>query len=168
MPRRIGGRKFNGIHGFAIRISSRFMATASSSGIHAAVFHDDLVPAKRIFDKYCVSHFATVYLWNQLETEFTNAYYYMKSYSETALVSNPSNRHFCIFTNLGWTVNKAQFMTVPVYAVTLVLELLVACSSDRFKERPFHVAAPECKRLEFSQNVSRIRYTRTQECALNA
>ncbi|KAJ6589217.1 MFS general substrate transporter [Mycena capillaripes] len=47
-------------------------------------------------------------------------------------------------SNLGFTGNKAQFMTVPIYAVTLVLELLVAYSSDRFKERPYHVAAPAC------------------------
>ncbi|KAJ7469308.1 MFS general substrate transporter [Mycena galericulata] len=46
--------------------------------------------------------------------------------------------------NLGWHGNKAQFMTVPVYAVTLVLELLIAYSSDRFKERPLHIAAPTC------------------------
>ncbi|KAJ7238602.1 hypothetical protein C8J57DRAFT_1193621 [Mycena rebaudengoi] len=59
--------------------------TASSSGIHAAVFHDDLIPAKQIFQKHSGSHLATVYLWDQLETEFTNAYYYMKSYSETEL-----------------------------------------------------------------------------------
>ncbi|KAJ7764290.1 MFS general substrate transporter [Mycena metata] len=46
--------------------------------------------------------------------------------------------------NLGYTGNKAQFMTVPIYAVTLVLELVVAYSSDWFQERPFHVAAPAC------------------------
>ncbi|KAJ7199968.1 MFS general substrate transporter [Mycena pura] len=47
-------------------------------------------------------------------------------------------------SNLGFTGNKAQFMTVPVYAVTLVLELLVAYSSDRFNERPYHIVAPAC------------------------
>ncbi|KAJ7211431.1 hypothetical protein C8J57DRAFT_1733342 [Mycena rebaudengoi] len=45
--------------------------TASSSGIHAAVFHDDLVPAKKIFEKHRGSHFVTAYLWYQLDAEFS-------------------------------------------------------------------------------------------------
>ncbi|KAJ7238621.1 hypothetical protein C8J57DRAFT_1246324 [Mycena rebaudengoi] len=40
--------------------------TASSSGIHATVFHDELVPAKEILEKYQGSHFATVHLWYQI------------------------------------------------------------------------------------------------------
>ncbi|KAJ7615831.1 MFS general substrate transporter [Roridomyces roridus] len=46
--------------------------------------------------------------------------------------------------NLGFTGNKAQFMTVPIYAVTLVMELCIAYSSDRHNERAFHIALPAC------------------------
>ncbi|KAJ7231537.1 hypothetical protein C8J57DRAFT_1730136 [Mycena rebaudengoi] len=54
--------------------------TASSSGIHAAVFHDDLVPAKKILEKHRESHLATVYLWVQLETDFGDARRYYTTF----------------------------------------------------------------------------------------
>lgn len=44
--------------------------------------------------------------------------------------------------NLGFEGNKAQFMTVPIYAVTLVVELLNSWSADHFNERGFHIAIP--------------------------
>ncbi|KAJ7231557.1 hypothetical protein C8J57DRAFT_180264 [Mycena rebaudengoi] len=39
--------------------------TASSSGIYAAVHYDDLVPAKKILEKYRGSFFVTAYLWGR-------------------------------------------------------------------------------------------------------
>ncbi|KAJ7501797.1 hypothetical protein B0H11DRAFT_688298 [Mycena galericulata] len=50
---------------------------SSSHGIHAAVFHDDLIPVKHIMEMYS-SPVATVYLWGYLDEEFRNArdYFY--------------------------------------------------------------------------------------------
>ncbi|KAJ6575635.1 hypothetical protein DFH09DRAFT_377500 [Mycena vulgaris] len=36
---------------------------ASSGGIHAAIFHGDLIPLRQVHDLYCHSHFATVCFW---------------------------------------------------------------------------------------------------------
>ncbi|EIN10930.1 MFS general substrate transporter [Punctularia strigosozonata HHB-11173 SS5] len=47
-------------------------------------------------------------------------------------------------TNLGFTGRAAQWMTVPVYIVTLVVEMILAYSSDYFNERAFHIAIPLC------------------------
>ncbi|KAJ7238652.1 hypothetical protein C8J57DRAFT_1193645 [Mycena rebaudengoi] len=66
--------------------------TAGSSGIHAAVFYDDLVPVKKIFEKHRDSQLATVYLWNQLMMDFTNAshYYWALGSSGTAPLYLPA------------------------------------------------------------------------------
>ncbi|KAJ6576910.1 hypothetical protein DFH09DRAFT_1310926 [Mycena vulgaris] len=54
-------------------------ATASRSGVHAAVFHDELIPATQILEKHHDSHFSTVYLWKYLKTEFYDVEQYMIS-----------------------------------------------------------------------------------------
>ncbi|KAJ6550006.1 hypothetical protein B0H19DRAFT_1264870 [Mycena capillaripes] len=41
-----------------------------SSGLHAAIFHDDLMPYEELLQKYSNSHFLTVDLWACMETEF--------------------------------------------------------------------------------------------------
>ncbi|KAJ7738116.1 hypothetical protein B0H16DRAFT_99121 [Mycena metata] len=41
-----------------------------SSGLHGAVFHDDLIPYEEVLQKYKSSHFLTVDFWACMETEF--------------------------------------------------------------------------------------------------
>ncbi|KAF7340639.1 hypothetical protein MSAN_02135800 [Mycena sanguinolenta] len=36
---------------------------ASSNGMHAAIFHDDLIPLRHFLDRYRESHFKTVYIY---------------------------------------------------------------------------------------------------------
>ncbi|KAJ6538661.1 hypothetical protein DFH09DRAFT_1176666 [Mycena vulgaris] len=48
----------------------QLFATASSSGIHAAIFHDALVPAQNRLDQYRGSNLSTVYIYSYLVTEF--------------------------------------------------------------------------------------------------
>ncbi|KAJ6576935.1 hypothetical protein DFH09DRAFT_1310959 [Mycena vulgaris] len=54
-------------------------ATASSSGVHATIFHDDLVPARQILAEYNGSHFSTMYLYHYFDTEFEDIRQYMFS-----------------------------------------------------------------------------------------
>ncbi|KAJ7231510.1 hypothetical protein C8J57DRAFT_1533586 [Mycena rebaudengoi] len=81
--------------------------TAGSSGIHAAVFHDDLVPATKLFEKHHESHFAT-------EKDYIDAsHYYQASGAGTYLVRNSLKRFFCIFT--------PRIIAVPDSAESLVI-----------------------------------------------
>ncbi|KAJ7455138.1 hypothetical protein FB451DRAFT_1408010 [Mycena latifolia] len=41
----------------------QLFGTINSSGIHAAIFHDELIPAKQVMEKYRGSHLAALYLW---------------------------------------------------------------------------------------------------------
>ncbi|KAJ6602945.1 hypothetical protein B0H10DRAFT_651589 [Mycena sp. CBHHK59/15] len=76
--------------------------TASSSGLHAVVFHDDLIPVRQMLEKYRHSPVSTVYFWGYLvcmhhtisspftpissqEDEFGDAYNYFHSVSGTGL-----------------------------------------------------------------------------------
>ncbi|KAJ6532503.1 hypothetical protein B0H19DRAFT_450142 [Mycena capillaripes] len=43
---------------------------ASARGLHAAVFHDDLIPHGEILEKYRATHFSTVFFWACIETQF--------------------------------------------------------------------------------------------------
>jgi MFS family permease len=43
--------------------------------------------------------------------------------------------------SLGFTATKAQFMTVPIYIVAAVILVIVAWSSDRSKERQWHITS---------------------------
>ncbi|KAF7374230.1 hypothetical protein MSAN_00305800 [Mycena sanguinolenta] len=44
--------------------------TASCGNIHAAVFHDELIPLQQIFDLYKHSHLSTVYIYAYRDNEF--------------------------------------------------------------------------------------------------
>ncbi|KAF7374214.1 hypothetical protein MSAN_00303600 [Mycena sanguinolenta] len=44
--------------------------TASCGNIHAAVFHDDLIPLQQIFDLYKRSHLSTAYIYAYRDNEF--------------------------------------------------------------------------------------------------
>ncbi|KAJ7455146.1 hypothetical protein FB451DRAFT_1408020 [Mycena latifolia] len=48
----------------------QLFGTASSSGIYAAIFQDELILAKQVMEKYQGSHLAQVYLWAYFGTEF--------------------------------------------------------------------------------------------------
>lgn len=43
---------------------------------------------------------------------------------------------------MGYKGTTAQFMTVPIYMVTLVFSLGIAWSADRHRERALHIAIP--------------------------
>ncbi|KAJ9119048.1 hypothetical protein QFC22_003539 [Naganishia vaughanmartiniae] len=42
--------------------------------------------------------------------------------------------------NMGYKGTTAQYMTIPIYMVAVVGIIVIPISSDRFKERPFHIA----------------------------
>ncbi|KAJ3053814.1 hypothetical protein HK097_003330 [Rhizophlyctis rosea] len=46
-----------------------------------------------------------------------------------------------IVNGLGFSALNAQLMVVPIYAVSTIASLLVTLSSDRFRDRGFHLAA---------------------------
>ncbi|KAJ7759762.1 hypothetical protein DFH07DRAFT_817099 [Mycena maculata] len=79
---------------------------ASSHGLHAAVFHDGLIPVKRILEMYR-SPVSVVYLWGYLDEEFRNArdYFYTLSASRlrcsrcTTWIRLSSGRLCVDFTN---------------------------------------------------------------------
>ncbi|KAJ6538703.1 hypothetical protein DFH09DRAFT_1042106 [Mycena vulgaris] len=66
----------------------QLFATASSSGIHAAIFHDDLVPAQNRLDQYRGSNLSTVYIYSYLVTEFCDLRLYTNSVLGTHLYSS--------------------------------------------------------------------------------
>ncbi|KAJ7443467.1 hypothetical protein FB451DRAFT_94303 [Mycena latifolia] len=41
----------------------QLFGTINSSGIHAAIFHDELILAKQVLKKYSDSHFSAVYVY---------------------------------------------------------------------------------------------------------
>ncbi|KAF7365950.1 hypothetical protein MVEN_00470400 [Mycena venus] len=45
----------------------------NTSGIHAVIYHDDLVPAKQILEHYRRSHLRTVLFWRYMDAEFKDA-----------------------------------------------------------------------------------------------
>ncbi|KAF7340620.1 hypothetical protein MSAN_02133700 [Mycena sanguinolenta] len=52
---------------------------ASSHGIHAALFNDDLVPARYFIDSHRDSHFLTVYIYAHCNQDFSEAFNYIWS-----------------------------------------------------------------------------------------
>ncbi|KAJ7486313.1 hypothetical protein B0H11DRAFT_2230770 [Mycena galericulata] len=72
---------------------------SSSHGIHAAVFHDDLIPVKHIMEMYS-SPVATVYLWGYLDEEFRNARDYFYTISGSPLVAEVA------FEDSGWVISQ--------------------------------------------------------------
>ncbi|KAJ7660258.1 hypothetical protein DFH06DRAFT_392842 [Mycena polygramma] len=49
----------------------------NARGIHATIFHDDLIPYRALRDRYRTSHFSTVYFWACLEGDFSDVDQYM-------------------------------------------------------------------------------------------
>ncbi|KAF7359844.1 hypothetical protein MVEN_00709800 [Mycena venus] len=74
-------------------------ATASSSGIHAAIFHDEFTPAKRVLEGFRGSHFPTVHLWRSIHAEFNDAERYIGSVSDRFL--HPSECMLWIRSSTG-------------------------------------------------------------------
>ncbi|KAJ6532616.1 hypothetical protein B0H19DRAFT_451306 [Mycena capillaripes] len=58
---------------------------ASARGLHAAVFHDDLIPHGEILEKYRGAHFSTVFFWACIETQFYDVNQYISSISRRQL-----------------------------------------------------------------------------------
>ncbi|KAF7344250.1 hypothetical protein MVEN_01716300 [Mycena venus] len=52
---------------------------ARTRGLHAAVFHDDLIPYKEVREKYCHSHFSTVFFWACMKGQLQDARGYVSS-----------------------------------------------------------------------------------------
>ncbi|KAF7376999.1 hypothetical protein MSAN_00117800 [Mycena sanguinolenta] len=52
---------------------------ASSNGIHATLFNDDLIPVQEVLVCYEDSHFSTVYFYAQLNQDFTETFNYICS-----------------------------------------------------------------------------------------
>ncbi|KAJ7605434.1 hypothetical protein DFH06DRAFT_1385064 [Mycena polygramma] len=48
--------------------------------LHAAVFHDDLIPGQDLKDKYYHSHVSAVYFWAKLRTAFSDVKSYMQPF----------------------------------------------------------------------------------------
>ncbi|KAF7360751.1 hypothetical protein MVEN_00807100 [Mycena venus] len=73
-------------------------AVASATGVHAAVFNDDLIPFKQFLEVYRRSHLLTVYIHAHCDTEFMDAHTYLSSlfaksvFPEDCSVDPPLNR----------------------------------------------------------------------------
>ncbi|KAF7340615.1 hypothetical protein MSAN_02133200 [Mycena sanguinolenta] len=52
---------------------------ASSNGLHAAIFNDDLIPLRHFLDHYRESHFSTVYIYACCNKDFSEVYNYLSS-----------------------------------------------------------------------------------------
>ncbi|KAF7377047.1 hypothetical protein MSAN_00122800 [Mycena sanguinolenta] len=60
---------------------------ASSTGIHAALFNDDLIPLQGILDHYRESHFMTVYIYACFNRDFREVFNYLYSAFQRAFYS---------------------------------------------------------------------------------
>ncbi|KAJ7443429.1 hypothetical protein FB451DRAFT_1376692, partial [Mycena latifolia] len=81
----------------------QLFGTASSCGIHAAIFQDELILAKQILKKYSDSHFSAIYVWWYLHTEFEDAEQYIEAVSgkfttslECTIWIRPSTGRLCV------------------------------------------------------------------------
>ncbi|KAF7377080.1 hypothetical protein MSAN_00126500 [Mycena sanguinolenta] len=54
---------------------------ASSNGIHATLFNDDLIPLREILDRHRDSHFTMVYIYAQCNQDFSEVFNYLYSAS---------------------------------------------------------------------------------------
>ncbi|KAJ6576868.1 hypothetical protein DFH09DRAFT_1276322 [Mycena vulgaris] len=66
----------------------QLFATATSAGIHAAVFYGDLMPVENLVDKYRGCHQSTVHLYHYFGTKFSDVDRYMYSAFGAYLVSS--------------------------------------------------------------------------------
>ncbi|KAJ7037217.1 hypothetical protein C8F04DRAFT_1331610 [Mycena alexandri] len=76
---------------------------ASAGGLHATVFHDDLIPHGEILEKYGGAHFSTVFFWARMDTQFYDVDQYVSSISgrylnwvEYMVWIRPSTSQLCI------------------------------------------------------------------------
>ncbi|KAJ6532516.1 hypothetical protein B0H19DRAFT_1272783 [Mycena capillaripes] len=76
---------------------------ASARGLHAAVYHDDLIPHGDIPEKYRGAHFSTVFFWACIDAQFYDVDQYMFSMSgrnldwtEYMVWIRPSTTQLCI------------------------------------------------------------------------
>ncbi|KAJ7806613.1 hypothetical protein B0H14DRAFT_2875416, partial [Mycena olivaceomarginata] len=76
---------------------------ASAGGIHAAVFHNDLIPPTELVEKYRNSHFSTVFFWACVDREFLDVNQYVSSFSgrdlywsEYVVWIRPSTGQLCL------------------------------------------------------------------------
>ncbi|KAF7374233.1 hypothetical protein MSAN_00306100 [Mycena sanguinolenta] len=76
--------------------------TASCGNIHAAVFHDDLIPIRQFLDLYRRSHFSTVYIYAYIDNEFRAVSAYFSAIFKRNLLDNctflirHSTGRFCV------------------------------------------------------------------------
>ncbi|KAF7374200.1 hypothetical protein MSAN_00301900 [Mycena sanguinolenta] len=63
----------------------QLFGTASCGDIHAAVFHDDLIPLQQIFDLYEHLHFSTAYIYAYMNLEFIAVSKYFRAIFEHVL-----------------------------------------------------------------------------------
>ncbi|KAF7377011.1 hypothetical protein MSAN_00119100 [Mycena sanguinolenta] len=61
---------------------------ASSNGLHAAIFNDDLIPLRHFLDHYRVSPFSTVYIFAHLNQDFAEVINYLYSALQRPLRSS--------------------------------------------------------------------------------
>ncbi|KAF7377104.1 hypothetical protein MSAN_00129400 [Mycena sanguinolenta] len=60
---------------------------ASSNGVHATLFNDDLIPLQEILNRHRGSHFSTVYIYACYNEDFRNVHNYMESIFQWTLRS---------------------------------------------------------------------------------
>ncbi|KAJ6532518.1 hypothetical protein B0H19DRAFT_450554 [Mycena capillaripes] len=76
---------------------------ASTGGLYAAFFHDDLIPHGEILEKYRGAHFPTVFFWACIDAQFCDVNQYMSSISgrylqwaEYMVWIRPSTTQLCV------------------------------------------------------------------------
>ncbi|KAJ7928330.1 hypothetical protein B0H13DRAFT_1968361 [Mycena leptocephala] len=83
----------------------QLFGAASASGMHAAIFHDELIPARQLLKKYRGSHFSMVHLWAYFGTEYRDANRYIEFisgkhiplYSQEGIIwIRPSTGRLCV------------------------------------------------------------------------
>ncbi|KAJ7846606.1 hypothetical protein B0H14DRAFT_2771694 [Mycena olivaceomarginata] len=79
----------------------QLFATATSSGLHAGIFHDELIPYLHLLTNMPHSPLWKVYFWGFVENEFCDAVYYICSHNMVNLVGyilwiRPSSGRLCV------------------------------------------------------------------------
>ncbi|KAJ7496307.1 hypothetical protein B0H11DRAFT_2385871 [Mycena galericulata] len=62
-------------------------ATVAMQGLHATIYHGDFILAKDALEMHGQSHFATVYMWFCIETEYQNGDSYLSAVRGTILMT---------------------------------------------------------------------------------
>ncbi|KAJ6538638.1 hypothetical protein DFH09DRAFT_1368806 [Mycena vulgaris] len=106
-------------------------ATASRSGIHAAGFHDELIPATQIMKAYRGSPLRTVYLYHYLDTELNDVRRYMYSVLGTSLHSSECMMWIrCSTGRLCVDLTRPEFDPLFLSAVQFILPPSAASSTS--------------------------------------